>query len=38
MKENDIRFAKLLVLINAAVPAALLAWDDYHHQLGATDW
>src|SRR6266436_5245500 len=35
MKENDIRFAKLLLLVNAAVPAALLAWDAYHHRLGA---
>src|SRR5258708_38428095 len=35
MKENDIRFAKLLVLLNAAVPATLLGWDAYHHRLGA---
>lgn len=35
MKENDLRFAKLLVLINAAVPATLLGWDALHHQLGA---
>ena len=35
MKENDIRFAKLIVLINAAVPATLLCWDAYHHRLGA---
>jgi DMSO/TMAO reductase YedYZ heme-binding membrane subunit len=35
MKENDIRFAKLLVLVNAAVPAALLGWDACHNQLGA---
>src|SRR6201987_873756 len=35
MKENDIRFAKLIVLINAAVPATLLGWDAYHHRLGA---
>jgi DMSO/TMAO reductase YedYZ heme-binding membrane subunit len=35
MKESDIRFAKLLVLINGAVPLALLAWDAFHHQLGA---
>ena len=27
MKENDIRFAKLLVLVNGAVPLALLGWD-----------
>jgi len=35
MKENEIRFAKLLVLVNAAVPATLLGWDAYHHRLGA---
>src|SRR6266481_9292600 len=35
MKENDIRFARLLVLVNAAVPATLLGWDAYHHRLGA---
>jgi len=35
MKENDIRFAKLLVLVNAAVPATLLGWDACHHHLGA---
>ncbi len=35
MKENDIRFIKLLVLVNGAVPLALLGWDAKHHQLGA---
>ena len=35
MKEADIRFAKLLVLINAAVPVTLLGWDAWHHRLGA---
>jgi sulfoxide reductase heme-binding subunit YedZ len=35
MKEDDLRFARLLVLINAAVPAALLGWDAWHHDLGA---
>src|SRR5882757_7568121 len=35
MKENDLRFAKLLVLVNAAVPAALLGWDAAHNKLGA---
>jgi DMSO/TMAO reductase YedYZ heme-binding membrane subunit len=35
MKENDIHFAKLLVLVNAAVPATLLGWDAWHHKLGA---
>lgn len=31
----DIKFAKLVVFINSAVPIALLAWDAYHHHLGA---
>jgi DMSO/TMAO reductase YedYZ heme-binding membrane subunit len=35
MKEGDIRFAKLLVLVNGAVPLALLIWDQSHNQLGA---
>ena len=35
MKDSDLRFAKLLVLVNCAVPAGLLAWDAWHHQLGA---
>lgn len=35
MKDNDLRFAKWLVLVNAAVPGILLAWDAGHHQLGA---
>src|SRR5271169_1329074 len=35
MKEIDIRFAKLLVLVNCAVPATLLGWDAWHHRLGA---
>jgi sulfoxide reductase heme-binding subunit YedZ len=35
MKDSDLRFAKLLVLGNGAVPAALLAWDAWHHRLGA---
>jgi sulfoxide reductase heme-binding subunit YedZ len=35
MKDADLRFAKLLVLVNCAVPAVLLAWDAWHHQLGA---
>jgi DMSO/TMAO reductase YedYZ heme-binding membrane subunit len=35
MTEKNLRFAKLLVLINAAVPGALLVWDALHHQLGA---
>jgi len=35
VKENDIRFAKFLVLVNAAVPLVLLGWDVWHHKLGA---
>jgi DMSO/TMAO reductase YedYZ heme-binding membrane subunit len=35
MKERDIRFIKLLILVNGAVPLALLGWDVKHHQLGA---
>lgn len=35
MKDSDLRFAKLLVLINCGVPAVLLGWDAWHHQLGA---
>jgi sulfoxide reductase heme-binding subunit YedZ len=35
MKDADLRFARLLVLINCAVPATLLAWDAWHHKLGA---
>jgi sulfoxide reductase heme-binding subunit YedZ len=35
MKENDIRFIKLLILVNGLVPLALLVWDQGHQQLGA---
>jgi ferredoxin-NADP reductase/DMSO/TMAO reductase YedYZ heme-binding membrane subunit len=35
MKDTDIRFAKFLVLVNAGVPGGLLAWDAFHHTLGA---
>ena len=35
MKEGDIRFLKLLILVNGAVPLALLIWDQSHHRLGA---
>ncbi len=35
MKESDIRFVKLLVLVDGAVPLALLVWDQAHHRLGA---
>ena len=35
MKESDIRFIKLLILVNGVVPLILLGWDEEHHQLGA---
>ena len=35
MKENDLRFTKFLVLVNAAVPLALLGWDGWRLRLGA---
>jgi ferredoxin-NADP reductase/DMSO/TMAO reductase YedYZ heme-binding membrane subunit len=35
MKDSDIRFVKFLILVNAAVPGMVLAWDAWHHQLGA---
>jgi len=35
MKEGDIRFIKLLVLADGAVPLALLVWDQAHNRLGA---
>ena len=35
MKEADIQFAKLLILVNGAVPLALVIWDAWHHKLGA---
>src|SRR4051794_26105451 len=35
MTEKNLRFAKLLLLVNAAVPGCLLAWDALHHRLGA---
>jgi sulfoxide reductase heme-binding subunit YedZ len=35
MKDGDIRFAKLLVLVNGLVPLALLIWDQSHNKLGA---
>jgi glycine betaine catabolism B len=35
MKDSDIRFVKFLILVNAAVPGTLLAWDAWHHQVGA---
>jgi DMSO/TMAO reductase YedYZ heme-binding membrane subunit len=35
MKESDIRFIKLLILVNGLVPLALLIWDQSHSRLGA---
>jgi len=35
MKESDIRFIKLLILVNGLVPLALLIWDQSHNWLGA---
>jgi DMSO/TMAO reductase YedYZ heme-binding membrane subunit len=35
MKESDIRFIKLLILVNGLVPLALLVWDQSHNKLGA---
>jgi len=35
MKESDIRFIKLLILVNGLVPLALLIWDQSHNRLGA---
>ncbi len=32
---KEIKFAKVVVFINSLVPLALLAWDAYHHRLGA---
>jgi methionine sulfoxide reductase heme-binding subunit len=31
----DVKFSKLLVFVNSAVPCVLLGWDAYHHRLGA---
>jgi DMSO/TMAO reductase YedYZ heme-binding membrane subunit len=35
MKESDIRFIKLLILVNGVVPLALLVWDQANNRLGA---
>jgi len=35
VKESDIRFGKLLILVCGLVPLALLVWDQSHHRLGA---
>lgn len=32
---KDLGFGRFLVLLNGAVPVTLLAWDAYHHRLGA---
>jgi len=32
---KEIGFARVVVFINSLVPLALLAWDAYHHRLGA---
>jgi sulfoxide reductase heme-binding subunit YedZ len=32
---KDSSFAKLVVLVNALVPLAMLSWDSAHHRLGA---
>ncbi|MFN2531609.1 MAG: sulfite oxidase heme-binding subunit YedZ [Pyrinomonadaceae bacterium] len=32
---KDTRFPKSVVLVNALVPIALLAWDFFHHNVGA---
>ena len=32
---TDIKFARLVLFVNAAVPLALLGWDAYHQRLGA---
>jgi len=34
-RSRDLRFAKLLVVVNALVPGAILLWDAAHSQLGA---
>jgi len=34
-RHHDLRFAKLLVVVNALVPGAILLWDAAHGQLGA---
>ena len=31
----DVQFARFLLFTNSVVPLALLAWDAYHHRLGA---
>jgi methionine sulfoxide reductase heme-binding subunit len=31
----DVKFSKLMVFVNSALPCVLLGWDAYHHRLGA---
>jgi methionine sulfoxide reductase heme-binding subunit len=35
MKPDDIKFTRLLLIVNILVPLALLLWDAYFHHLGA---
>jgi methionine sulfoxide reductase heme-binding subunit len=35
MKPDDIKFARLLLIVNILVPLALLLWDAFYHHLGA---
>jgi sulfoxide reductase heme-binding subunit YedZ len=35
LKESDIQFGKLLILVCGLVPLALLVWDQSHNRLGA---
>jgi sulfoxide reductase heme-binding subunit YedZ len=35
LKAPDTSFSKLVLFTNALVPLALMAWDAYHHRLGA---
>jgi methionine sulfoxide reductase heme-binding subunit len=32
---KDIKFARFVLFVNAAVPLALMGWDAYNHRLGA---
>ncbi|MEP6655105.1 MAG: ferric reductase-like transmembrane domain-containing protein, partial [Myxococcales bacterium] len=34
-RKHDVRFAKLVVILNGLVPGLTLAWDALHHQIGA---
>jgi ferredoxin-NADP reductase/DMSO/TMAO reductase YedYZ heme-binding membrane subunit len=34
-REDNIRFAKFVLLVNGLIPGALLAWDYFHGSLGA---